>query len=118
MNLSAYDNIKEKIDKNKTWINIKKKTLLSREIKYRPYYTLLKRYNPKSNTNSYFIALLDGIVFDKKCKHTNKDDYGRIKINLSEIWNESWLSQLESDCNIMIEVEQNENDGDVYLLDI
>ena len=35
MNLNAYDNVIDKIDKTKTWIDVCKKLLLSREIKYR-----------------------------------------------------------------------------------
>ena len=59
MNLNAYDSITEKLDKNKTWIDIRRKTILSREMKYRKYTCILKRYNPKTNINSHFIALLD-----------------------------------------------------------
>ena len=37
MNLNAYDSITEKLDKNKTWVDIRRKTILSREMKYRKY---------------------------------------------------------------------------------
>ena len=50
MNLNNYDCITEKLNKTKTWVDIHKKLLLSREIKYRPYTCLLKRYNIKNNT--------------------------------------------------------------------
>ena len=50
MNLNNYDCITEKLNKTKTWVDIHKKLLLSREIKYRSYTCLLKRYNIKNNT--------------------------------------------------------------------
>ena len=37
MNLNAYDNVIEKVDKKKTWIDIHSKILYSREIIYKPY---------------------------------------------------------------------------------
>ena len=43
MNLITYYGINNKIDKSKSWIDIKKKQLLSREINKRKYSTLVKR---------------------------------------------------------------------------
>lgn len=118
MNLNAYDNIKEKIDKKKTWVDINKKLLLSREIKYRPYVCFLKRYDSETNSYSYFIATLDNPIEDKDCKHTIIDDYGRFKLRLSSIWNETYLSQFKSNCNIMCELVEHDSDGDIYAIDI
>ena len=47
MNLNAYDNVVEKINKQKSWIDIKKKMLLSRELNVRDYVLLTKRYDNK-----------------------------------------------------------------------
>lgn len=118
MNLNAYDNITEKLDKNKTWIDINRKTILSREIKYRKYTCILKQYNVKTNINSYFIAMLDNPPENIKYKFTIQDDYGRIKINISSIWNETYLCNLESNCNIMCNLVESENDGDIYSIDV
>lgn len=118
MNLNAYDNIIEPIDKTKTWIDINKKTILSRIIKYRPYNCLLKRYDNNTNSNVFFIALLDNPPVDKKYKCTVKDNYGRIKINISSIWKESYISQLKTNCNINIKLVESDTDGEIYLLDI
>lgn len=118
MNLNAYDNIKEKIDKTKTWIDIRKKLLLSKEIKYRPYISLLKRYNPAHYTYTYFIALLDDIPTNKDYSRTICDSYGRIKINLSSIWNDTYLNELDSNCNIVCNLVECEDDCDVYSIDI
>lgn len=118
MNLNAYDNINETIDKTKTWIDIKRKTLISRELSDRSYTCLMKRYNAKTNIVSYFIAMLDTPPKNRKYTITKKDDYGRIKINLSSIWRETYLNQLDSNCNIMIEHVETCGDGDIYSLDV
>lgn len=118
MNLNAYDNITNKLDKTKTWVDIRKKQLLSRELKYRPYYCILTRYNKETNTYSYFIAILDNIPVDKNYRHTTIDDYGRVKINLRDIWNKTYLDKLESNCNIMCELVESDEDGEVYSLDV
>ena len=55
MNINAYDDIREKLDKTKTWVDIRKKQLFSREIKYRKYNCLLKRYDVKTNITNYYI---------------------------------------------------------------
>lgn len=118
MNLNAYDNIKEEIDKTKTWIDVKTKKLLSREIKYRQYYSLLKRFNPKLKINEYFIALIDNPPENKVYRFTFRDDYGRIKLNITSIWNESGLMYYKENVNVNIKLIESDNDGDIYLLDI
>ena len=118
MNLNNYDGIIEKLDKTKTWVDIRKKLLLSREIKYRPYTCLLKRYNLKTNTYSYFIALLDNPPEDRTCKRTILDDYGRFKLSLSDIWKKTYLNELKSNCNIICELVESDEDGDVYSIDV
>ena len=118
MNLNAYDNITNNLDKTKTWIDIKKKTLLSREIKARPYYTLLKRYNPNTNSNTYFIAMLDSPDVNKKCYLTRIDNYGRIKIKLTSIWKDIYLADCETNCNVMVSLVESDKMGDIYNLDL
>lgn len=118
MNLNAYDSITEKLDKNKTWIDTRRKTILSREMKYRKYTCILKRYDPKTNINSHFIALLDNPPENRLYKSTVQDDYGRIKINVSSIWKETYLSELKSNCNILCTLVESGNDGDIYSIDV
>lgn len=118
MNLNTYDSINEKINKKATWIDVRKKQLISRELARRPYNCLLTRYNPQTNNREYYIAMLDNPPVDKQWKHTVVDCYGRIKIRLSNIWKEIYLSSLTDDCNINITLVEQEKDGDIYLLDI
>lgn len=118
MNLNAYDDVIEKVDKKKTWIDIHSKTLYSREINYHPYISLVKRYNSKFNTNSYFIVLLDNPPKDKIYSRTIKDDYGRIKVKLNYIWNDTYLSNLNKNSNINCELVEVQRDGEIYYIDV
>ena len=49
MNLYAYDDVSPVINKQATWIDIKKYQLLSREIKYRKYVTISKKFNKETS---------------------------------------------------------------------
>lgn len=118
MNLNAYDNITNKINKQLTWIDVNRKELLSREIKFRPYVVLSKRYNPELKQYDYFIILLDDRPVDKTCTRTKYDNYGRIKIGLKTLWEETTLANYEKDENISLTLVDSADDGDVYKLDI
>ena len=118
MNLNAYDEITEKVDKTKTWIDVNKHLLLSREIKFRKYYVLSKRYNTETKVYDYYIILLDNKPIDRQSYRTKIDDYGRIKIRLYNLYNESYLCFLTQDTNISIECIESDEDGDVYQLDV
>ena len=118
MNLNAYDNVIEKINKQKSWIDIKKKILLSREINVRNYVLLTKRYNKDTNTTDYFIVMLDNPPVNRTYKRAKVDDYGRFKISLASIWSETYLCYMNSDFNISISLEEHSTDGDIYKLDV
>lgn len=118
MNLNAYDDAINKIDKTKTWIDVKRKTLISREIKHRAYYSLIKRYDKNTNIVSFFIAMLDKPDECKVCKRTVCDSYGRIKIRLNTIFNETNLIDCESECNVCINLVESDDSGDIYYLDV
>lgn len=116
INLNLYDDVVENINRQKTWINVKNKVLISREIKYRQYYFIGKRYS--GNENFYFVIVLSNPPENKSYKKTVLDDYGRVKISLKSIWNSTSLKNLTDDCNISIEVHQEDDDGTAYYLDI
>lgn len=118
MNLNAYDSCSTQIDKTKSWIDVKKKRLLSREIKFRKYFTICKRYNTYYTDNDYFIVLLDDKIKNYKCHNTNLDNYGRIRINLGEIWNVCSLQYVEDNVNINLELVEHTDDGDIYKIDV
>ena len=118
VNVYAYDIIDNKLDKNKTWINVAKQMLLSREINYYRFYTLAKRYNSDTNSYNYFIILANEKIPNSINSSTNKDNYGRIKIRLNRIFVESGLSRLKEDRNINIELISSDENSSVYKLDI
>ena len=118
MNLNAYDNVIEKINKQKSWINVKKKLLLTRELNVRNYVLLTKRYNKVTNTTDYFVVMLDNPPVNREYKRTKVDDYGRCKISLAPIWSETYLCDITSDFNISISLEESSYDGDIYKLEL
>lgn len=118
MNLSAYDNVENVLDRTKTWVLVKSKELLSREIKKRRYYTLTKRFNITSGLYEYFLVLLDDRFPSNVCKLSHIDNYGRLKLSIKSIWGITMLSSLKYDTNIGIEHIEHTDDGDIYRLDI
>lgn len=118
MNLNAYDDVSPVINKKATWIDIKKYQLLSREIKYRKYVTISKRFNKETSEYEYFIILLDDCPVNRSYAHTKQDDYGRIKINIISIWNDSSLRYYKNNSNVSIEHIEHTDDGDIYKLDV
>lgn len=118
MNLSAYDAINPKINKQLTWVDVNRYQLLSREIKYRPYVTICKRYNKDENDYEYFVILLDDYPYDRDYSKTKFDEYGRIKISLKSIWKETMLYTLERNVNIDISHVEHTDDGDIYKLNL
>lgn len=118
MNLNAYDDVSPIINKQLTWIDINKNQLLSREIKYREYVTISKRFNRETSDYEYFIIFLDYCPTNRSYTHVKKDDYGRVKINLKSIWNETTLRNYKQNTNIRIKHVEHSDDGDIYSLDI
>lgn len=118
MNLSAYDIIPEKLNKDKTWVIPENKVLLSREIARRKYVCLSKKFNPTLNFNDYFIIVLDDIPNTNSYSHIRIDNYGRVKIRLNSIWEESILKDITKEQNININHIEHADDGDIYQLDI
>ena len=118
INTYTYDIIDVQLDKNKTWIDVNKQMLLSREINYHRFYTLAKRYNNDTNSYNYFIILADEKIPNSINSSTNKDNYGRIKIRLNRIFVESGLSRLKQDINVNIELISSDENSSVYKLDV
>ena len=116
INLNLYDDVVERIDKQKTWLNVKNKLLLSREIKYRRYYFIGKRYY--NNDNFYFIITFDTPPENRQYHKLTMDDYGRVKIKLSSIWESTSLLDVTTDCNISLTKVEEDDDSSAYYIDI
>lgn len=118
MNLSAYDYIKPKVDKTKTWILTRRHEIASREFPIRKYVTYSKRYNPEKECTDYFIILLDDRPMDRESIRYHIDDFGRFKVSAESIWYESGLCNFKYDVNINVSLVEHTDDGDIYKLDL
>ena len=118
MNINAYDNVEPTLNKQKTWVCPVHHILYSREIAKRRYALLTKRFNPKTNDTYYYIIMLDDYPVDRKVSKSYVDSFGRLKINISAIWNETSLRYIKTKSNINIEHIEHTDDGDIYYLDI
>ena len=116
INLNEYDVIKQKVDKSKTWLYVKGKSLISNELPKRKYYNLFKRYNPQKESYEFFIILSD-VNTNNSFKTTNIDAYNRIKISISSIYQLSGLHNETEDCNITLRKVDCDENSDVYAID-
>lgn len=118
MNLNAYDNVKEELDKHKTWYSPKFKRLYSREIKFRMFYKFMKRWNETIKRDNYFLAVSMNNV-DGRFSITNKDNYSRLKFSIpKEVIEDSILNSIIEDTNVELKLVDNQVDGEVYQLNI
>ena len=118
MNLNAYDNVKEELNKHKTWYSPKFRRLYSREIKFRTFYKFLKRWNETIKRNDYFLAISMNNV-DGRFSITNKDNYSRLKFSIpKEVIEDSILNSIVEDTNVELKLVDNQVDGEVYKLNI
>ena len=118
MNLNGYDNVKEELDKHKTWYSPKFRRLYSREIKFRMFYKFLKRWNETIKRNDYFLAISMNNV-DGRFSIANKDNYSRLKVNIpKELIEDSILNSIVEDTNVELKLVDNQVDGEVYQLNI
>lgn len=118
MNLNAYDNVKEELDKHKTWYSPKFKRLYSREIKFRMFYKFLQRWNESIKRNDYFLAV-SMYNTDGRFSITNKDNYSRLKFSIpKEVIEDSILNTITIDANVEVKLVDAQPDGEVYQLNI
>ena len=118
MNLNAYDNVTEKLDKHKTWYSPKFKRLYSREIKFRMFYKFLQRWNESIKRNDYFLAV-SMYNTDGTFTTANKDNYSRSKFSIpKEVIEDSILNFVVEDINIEVKLVDAQPDGEVYQLNI
>lgn len=115
MNLNNYDKVE--INYNTTWVDPMYKKLYSRELEYHPYYTFLKRYNPKIRNHDYYIALFDEIREDVVCHDINTKK-GVMKLNLKPIWYNTSLVRLNKKIIISLTIEEKYDNGIIYYIDI
>lgn len=117
MNLVAYDNVNNVVDKQKTWIDASKKVLLSREIACRKYVCFGKKYDSNEGSTIFYIIVLDDAPLDRASCRLVLTNNGCRKINLKSIWDEANLSSVSYKYfNIILKPIEHTDDGDVYEL--
>lgn len=116
MEFTCYDKAEIKIDKTKTWVNIKYKQVFSKEIHYNCYYQIIKRFDLSNRNIEYFVAFLPTSDSDTKPCHI--DDYGRTKFSIASIWNDIGYNKLTNDKQIKLEYIETINDADIFKLDL
>lgn len=114
MNLSAYDKVNNQ--NGKDYIQVNYKRLLSSTIEYHDRYCILKRYDARNKSNSYFVAVFDNKQPNIKDKFLKKDKNGKVKVYLTEIWNELPNYITMSNSNVIVELVESQDDGKVYKL--
>ena len=117
MSLFDYD-IVNKVDKNHSWLNVKSKTLMSRDIpcKAGQYYTIAKKYNIDTMNHEYYIIIGDIKIPNANNKKMLDDFYGRAKIKLNDVWNELF-GDITTDISVNVtKIEDDDNRYDIYQL--
>lgn len=114
MNFSAYDLVKEV---NNSYILPEYYRLYSKQIKYRNYYTFLKRYNNEDKEYEYFLCMCDVPYDNIEWYSSNMDTKGVVKINLKPIWLLSKFRELTAKTNVKLCLESKDEDGEVYKIE-
>lgn len=114
INLNKYDNVTQL--KN-TWISRKYLRLYSRVIKYKPYFTICKRYNTKFKYYDYYLILFEVPPINTVYKKVICGKYNILKFDLGLFWNKLPIPK-EEDAEIDIELIEEDVDSIVYYLNI
>ena len=103
MNLAAYDKVDNIFEDN--WINLQYNRFYSRSIKYRRFFTILKRYN--GSKYDYYLCFSD--YQDDNTKWVNVQHYKTgVKVSIAEFANVPAFQNIEVTNNL----------GKVYLDEI
>ena len=115
MSLNEYDTVSTKIDRKKSWIDIKNKIIYSREIKTkRQYYNYLSKYdNVLTGETKYYLLLTDD-KSNNKCYNTVRDNYGRFKFKCNDVFEALGFIQISSDRNITLRHYESGENYDIY----
>lgn len=116
MSVTEYENVEQKLDRSKTWINIKYRKIFSREIIYKEYYSINKRFNKDLNEYEYYLITYDVPPLNQKVYKTYVDNWGRKKYWVDSIWNESNIQYYNKDTNIEVKIVEKADTYIVYKL--
>lgn len=115
INLNEYDSVATVHD---TWIDANYRCLYSYNIKYKNFFTILKKYNKINRTYDYYLIFFDNppdnIVFNK----INIRKNGLLKCSLIKFWNSIPITNIQTRQDIIVELKEETDDSIVYYLDI
>lgn len=117
MNLAAYDKVSNTPTKSKIHTYSGFPYIITREVKYRKYYCFVTRYEPKINDTILYLVLLDDNPPDRAVARTRRDNYGRLKFNMSILAGKYNIPQSKQ-INISLIKETQADDGDIYKLEL
>lgn len=117
MNLIAYDKVNGTPTKSKIYTYSGFPYIITREVKYRKYYCFVTRYEPKINDTILYLVLLDDNPPDRSVARTRRDNYGRLKFNMSILCDKYNIPQGKQ-VNIILSLETQADDGDIYKLEL
>lgn len=117
MNLVAYDKVSNTSTKSKIHTYSGFPYIITREVKYRKYYCFVTRYEPKSNDTILYLVLLDDTPPDRTVAKTHRDNYGRLKFNMSVLAGKYNIPQ-DKQVNVKLSLETQADDGDIYKLEL
>lgn len=117
MNLIAYDKVSGTPTKSKIHTYSGFPYIITREVKYRKYYCFVTRYEPKTNNTILYLVLLDDNPPDRAVARTRRDNYGRLKFNMSILCGKYNIPQGKQ-VNVTLSSETQADDGDIYKLEL
>ena len=117
MNLVAYDKVSGTPTKSKIHTYSGFPYIITREVKYRKYYCFVTRYEPKINDTILYLVLLDENPPDRAVARTRRDNYGRLKFNMSILAGKYNIPQGKQ-VNVKLSIETQADDGDIYKLEL
>jgi hypothetical protein len=117
MNLVAYDKVSSAPTKSKIHTYSGFPYIITREVNYRKYYCFVTRYEPTINDTILYLVLLDDNPPDRAVAKTRRDNYGRLKFNMSILAGKFNIPQSKQ-VIINLSLETQADDGDIYKLEL
>jgi len=117
MNLVAYDKVSGTPTKSKIHTYSGFPYIITREVNYRKYYCFVTRFEPTINDTILYLVLLDENPPDRAVARTRRDNYGRLKFNMSMLCGKYYIPQGKQ-VNVIVSRETQADDGDIYKLEL